>query len=349
MKTYADVAAYLARKKGKYEKMQESPLSSHKNTAQLMLMRLKEKEDQLFNDQEMSKPIEPQQQELPKYLNGGYQPWNNFASTNPQYYPDVEPIFDNTNWGEILESQAADKRPITMQPIKPSNISIPLNTKSQQVVASPEIPVTKVQPYQNWWDKNKNSLGQFADTLGSSLVGYFGQQQAINRMKSPTAPIYTPGVTLNKNMETGSMYSDVNRAERTAQLNAQRFAPNAQSAMAGINRASGMAMGQRGKIADASTNYRNQMANRETELNWRNNMQNTMLANDYMNTVNAFDNNKVMAQANNFQQLMGNTQRGIGENKQRKLDLAKFQMLLNTVDPKVKENLMTILNSYWQG
>ena len=367
MKTYAELAERLGRKQGKYEALSSSPIKADKNTAERMAARIKGRLDMLFNVQEMSKPVESQQQELPQFAFGGedlrnvyspYMPTPMMSSNMPFTMASIMPAITSNIEMPILTERGIGITPEEIIPTPTSDIDFsikstpfsrfPLRQKSPTAIplkTSPivERPVTQVDAYKSKWDRFKGSalegIGQFGEVFGPELMNWAATNSSIKRMKGPQAPIYAPMTKLNPYLAVGAQEAEIGRSTATMNRNAQQFAPNAQAATAGVNRAAALGIQGRNQLADMQSRYANQVNNQQAGMNAQTNMQNTMLANNFMDMQNDFYNNKQAAMMGNNQNLFQNSRLGLLDRKREKLDIQKFLMSMQMLGSNVSDDL----------
>lgn len=403
MNTYADISKYLASRKGRWEKKQDSPIEAERNTANRMIDRIDSRFDELFTTQEEHKkmlgidentPMKGFGDDLLTRLgrvrmsghlpNGRYgitRPFEIDGMTGPARQADpygfmdwgldrdwlntpVQPapgipvvngekirrLFGELNDGSPARTPARTQpkvdpmhiNPMKAKPIEPIKKNIPVQNTPGIRPASEKI-LPKVRN-KTPWDDILDTVGDVAQFAGPALAEFAIRNKAIHNMEAPQEPLYSPGVKLNKAMDTSADENMVKRMIRSRKLNANRNAPNAQTAMGEYSKATADGMNMYNQINQQKNNYRAQMENSEAGMNFQNNAQNTYLANRHLEDMTEFQNNKTNARVGNTTNLINKVNQGLLERRMSKHDLKKLRILMAKYSPEVQDALRDLID-----
>lgn len=266
----ATLAEALGKKKGKWEKLAESPDKIKQNTAKYKLNRIDTLFDSLFELQESMKPVS---KDTPMMRKGGNLPkamygWPEFNIPEEEYIDDI--------------------------PFDTSKIA---TRKVMRQYKNPEL--FKVGEFVK---DNATSIAQGVGMLGD----FINQMHYINKMEEPKQTAFVPRVVLNKNMDTSAYKRQAVEALRTGYKQTNDLPSNVSASVRGNLLSSYLSAA--GDINTQANNYRMQMENQEAGMNQQVSAQNAMILNDLYNRQNMFRNQRVGAKSNAWSGLLGKSQ-----------------------------------------
>lgn len=265
----ATLAEALGKKKGKWEKLAESPDKIKQNTAKYKLNRIDTLFDNLFELQESMKPVS---KDTPMMRKGGNLPKAMYGLP--------------TTWEELLgEKQKGLQKSDYYFDLPSSEKELSFLQKSGE------------------FDKNNwTGIAQGVSILGD----FINKRSAINQMEEPKQAAFVPRVTLNKNMDTSAYRRQAVEALRTGYKQTKDLPSNVSASVR--SNLLGSYLGAAGDINTQANNYRSQMENQEAGMNQQSSAQNAMILNDLYNRQNMFRNQRVAAKANAWSGLLGKSQ-----------------------------------------
>lgn len=264
----ATLAEALGKKKGKWEKLAESPDKIKQNTAKYKLNRIDTLFDNLFELQESMKPVS---KDTPIMRKGGNLP---------------KAMYGFDTWEELLGEK--------QKGLQKSSYYFDLPSSGKERTKPSFLQKAGEFAKDNW-----TGIAQGVSILGD----FINQRSAINQMEEPKQAAFVPRVTLNKNMDTSAYRRQAVEALRTGYKQTKDLPSNVSASVRG--NLLGSYLGAVGDINTQANNYRSQMENQEAGMNQQSSAQNAMILNDLYNRQNMFRNQRVAAKANAWSGLLG--------------------------------------------
>lgn len=188
------------------------------------------------------------------------------------------------------------------------------------------------------WNKGVDIASQALPVIGS-LAEYFAKSNATKKMMPPPRPVVTSRVKLNKTLDIGRAFSELNKSRATGVAAANSLRDSNASAALKVAANRNVDQGVL-DLLEKANNYRSQMENQELQTNVGIDQANAATINAHRYGLTDFNTARTAAKANNLTDLFTKLQLYAKDVKEGKMDLKKYQLLLDSLSPEVRESLM---------
>ncbi len=256
-----------------------------------------------------------------------YHPSNHTPVKGPFTMPALAPsidrsgIFSPNNRG--VEQVGPQTRDIQARNINPDNIHHPNRSRDLNV---------------DW-----NRMGQFGAGIAPYLADFASQRRTINRMQGPEEPIMNPLVHFNSALDVGAEVNEAQRMRRLREMNAMRYSPGSQQAMAEQGRGTAEYMRQRGGISQTKQNFAAQMQNQQAAMNAQISGSNVHNLNRHRRDVIDFENNRLAARQGSTTGLIQNIMNMMAEGRMRDHDKQRMKILMGRFPQPIQDELGSLL------